>query len=66
MNDRLRAKRNWECGDNMNMIFWILVIVALVCVWFCMNGIFRGIGRFLSAVMQETRNALDEESEDVN
>ncbi len=50
----------------MNMIFWILVIVALVCVWFCMNGIFRGIGRFLSAVMQETRNALDEESEDVN
>lgn len=47
----------------MNVIFWILVLAALICVWFCLSGIFRAIGRFFAAIMQDTADALSE-SED--
>jgi len=38
----------------LNIIFWILVLVALVCVWFCLSGIFRAVGRFISAIIRDT------------
>lgn len=47
----------------MNIIFWILVVVFLVCVWFCANGLFRVVGRFLSGIMDETKDSLNEEDE---
>ena len=30
----------------MNVVFWLLVIVALVLVWFLLAFAFRGIGKF--------------------
>lgn len=28
----------------MNVVFWFLVIVALVLIWFCLSFAFKGIG----------------------
>lgn len=28
----------------MNPVFWLLVIVVLVLVWFCLSFAFKGIG----------------------
>lgn len=47
----------------MNIIFWILVVVAMVILWFCLNGAFKAIGYVVSAVVKETADTLNE-SED--
>ena len=28
----------------MNIAFWLLIIVALVLVWFCLSFAFKGVG----------------------
>ena len=28
----------------MNIVFWLLVIIVLVLVWFCLSFAFKGIG----------------------
>ncbi len=48
----------------MNIIFWILVLVALVCVWFCLSSIFRVIGRFFSVIVQDAADALNEREDE--
>lgn len=29
----------------MNIVFWLLIIIALVLVWFCLSFAFKDIGR---------------------
>lgn len=48
----------------MNIIFWILVVVAMVVVWFCLNGVFKAIGHVVSAVVKETADTLNESEDD--
>lgn len=28
----------------MNIVFWLLVVIVLVLVWFCLSFAFKGIG----------------------
>ena len=28
----------------MNVFFWLLVVIALVVIWFCLSFAFKGIG----------------------
>nr|WP_290461244.1 hypothetical protein [Acutalibacter muris] len=28
----------------MNIFFWLLVVIALVVIWFCLSFAFKGIG----------------------
>lgn len=28
----------------MNIVFWLLVVIVLVVVWFCLSFAFKGIG----------------------
>lgn len=28
----------------MNIVFWLVVVVALVLVWFCLSFAFKGVG----------------------
>lgn len=28
----------------MNIVFWLLVIIALILLWFCLSFAFKGVG----------------------
>ena len=28
----------------MNIVFWLIVVIALVLIWFCLSFAFKGIG----------------------
>ena len=28
----------------MNIVFWLLIVIVLVLVWFCLSFAFKGIG----------------------
>lgn len=51
----------------MNIFFWILVVLVLVLLWFCLSSTFDEVG---SIAMRLYRDAADEikgdESEDQN
>lgn len=42
----------------MNPIFWILVILALVALWFLLTFTFRKIGRILIKIWYKTQKRL--------
>lgn len=42
----------------MNPIFWILVVLALVALWFLLNFTFRKIGKFFIKVYYKTKKNL--------
>lgn len=48
----------------MNIIFWILVIAVLVLIWFCLSGIYRAIGRCISAFARDAADALNKREDD--
>ena len=47
----------------MNIIFWLLVIVALVLVWFCLSFAFKGIGGFALKLYNDAKETMNEEKE---
>ena len=48
----------------MNIIFWFLVVIALVWIWFCLSFAFKGIGEiFLNLFSDAKREIRDDESE---
>lgn len=47
----------------MNVVFWLLVILALVLLWFCMSFAFRGIGRFALRLFNDAKNEITETKE---
>lgn len=34
----------------MNPIFWLLVILVLICLWFCATFMFKSLGGFLGKI----------------
>lgn len=48
----------------MNMVFWLLVMMAIVIVWFALRKVFIHIGRYINKVLTDTKEIL--ESEDKN
>ena len=38
----------------MNPIFWLLVILVLVCLWFSATFMFKGLGGFLGKIFYDT------------
>lgn len=48
----------------MNIVFWLIVIVALVLLWFCLSFAFKGIGAFGLRIYNDAKKELSEESEE--
>ena len=49
----------------MNIVFWLLVIIVLVLVWFCLSFAFKDIGGwFLDLFNDAKREIEDDESEE--
>lgn len=48
----------------MNMVFWLMILIAIVIVWFALRKVFIYIGRYINKVLTDTKEIL--ESEDKN
>lgn len=42
----------------MNAVFWLLVIIALIVVWFCASGIFTTIGGFVQRIVKDAADII--------
>ena len=50
----------------MNIMFWILVIAALILIWFCLSFAFKGIGGFALKLFNDAKETINEEKENPN
>ena len=42
----------------MNVVFWFLIIVALVLIWFCASFSFKGIGRIVLRLFNDAKEEI--------
>lgn len=47
----------------MNIVFWLIVIVALVLLWFCLSFAFKGIGAFGLRIYNDAKKEISDEAE---
>jgi hypothetical protein len=47
----------------VNIVFWLIVIVALVLLWFCLSFAFKGIGAFSLRIYNDAKKEISEKSE---
>lgn len=50
----------------MNLVFYILCILGLVILWFCLTFLFKPIGKVVKNVVQDAVDTMTEEDEDNN
>ena len=43
----------------MNPFFWILVLLAMVAIWFLIRDLFVDIGSAVSKLLRDTRDVLN-------
>ncbi len=49
----------------MNPVFWVLIILAIVGLWFILAPIFRGIGKIILKIFKRAKDEIEiKESED--
>lgn len=52
----------------MNIVFWFIVIIALVLIWFCLSFAFKGVGevglRLYNDAKKEISSDEEEESQE--
>lgn len=50
----------------MNVVFWLLVVVALVLLWFILAFTFKPIGGFFIRLWNDAVDAMEENEEKEN
>lgn len=45
----------------MNIVFYLLVIIALVGLWFVLTGMFKPLGQYLCSLYKDTKEVMTEE-----
>lgn len=48
----------------MNIVFWLLVVIALVLIWFGCASIFGVIGRSFKNMIDNAKENIEEDDED--
>lgn len=51
----------------MNIVFWLIILVAMVAVWFCLSFVFKGIGGIGIKMWKHTEKEMfdnDDKQED--
>jgi F0F1-type ATP synthase membrane subunit b/b' len=51
---------------NTNIVFWLIVIAAIVLLWFCLSFAFKGIGGFALKLYNDAKNEITETKENSN
>lgn len=47
----------------MNIVFWLLVIIAMVLGWFLMAFSYRGIGKFFRKIYDDAEEEINKKDE---
>lgn len=50
----------------MNIVFWLLVIVVLALLWFCLSFAFKGIGGIALKLFNDAKEEITESKENEN
>lgn len=48
----------------MNIVFWLLVIAALVLIWLCLSFAFKAIGGFALKLFNDAKETMNEEEKE--
>ena len=48
----------------MNIVFWLLVVLALVLVWFCLSFSFQGIGSIGLRLFNDAKKEIEGDEPD--
>lgn len=48
----------------MNIVFWLLVVFALVLVWFCLSFAFQGIGSIGLRLFNDAKKEIEGDEPD--
>ena len=48
----------------MNWVFWVLIVLALICIWFGLTVLFKPIGRLTTKILKDTIEVVTEKEED--
>lgn len=47
----------------MNIVFWLIIIIVLVLLWFCLSFAFKWIGAFVLKLYNDAKNEIIEKNE---
>lgn len=47
----------------MNIVFWLIVIVALILVWFCLSFAYKAVGGIGLKLFNDAKNEINEKQE---
>lgn len=50
----------------MNPFFWILVLIAMVAIWFTLRDLFIDIGTYVTYLFKDTRDVLEFDDSDID
>ncbi len=45
----------------MNIVFWLLIVIVLVVVWFCLSFAFKGIGSIGLRLWNDAKKEIEGE-----
>lgn len=48
----------------MNIVFYLLVLLGLIGIWFCLTFLFKPVGKVVKKVVQDTVDVMTEEDFD--
>lgn len=46
---------------NLNVVFYLLVIIAIVFLWFILSFLFKPIGKYIAELFKEAKENLKED-----
>ena len=47
----------------MNIVFWLIVVIVLVLIWFCLSFAFKGVGGVGMRLYSDAKKEISEETE---
>ena len=47
----------------MNIVFWLIVVLVLVLIWFCLSFAFKGVGGVGMRLYNDAKKEISEETE---
>lgn len=50
----------------MNPVFWLIVIVVLVLIWFCLSFAFKGIGGLALKLFNDAKDEITDETKETS
>lgn len=49
----------------MNIVFYLMVVMAIIALWFLLAFVFKPFGNFLYRLFEDAVNAMEDKKEDM-